>query len=148
MRIRLAIAAAALGVCQFHALPAAADDAATIAELKSAVVELDQAYANEDVATIKRMISPDNVSITPRYDGAASVDEQIATFEEIERKHSDYSPIDAALLRPDVALVTFEKSYTGTYKGTTPPPRVFVSELKQGNTWLNRLYQETPIEKQ
>jgi len=69
MKTRLAIMAA-LAVFHFHASSAIADEAATIAELKSVVVELDQAYANEDVATIKRMIAPDAVSITPRYGGA------------------------------------------------------------------------------
>lgn len=150
MRVRIAIAAAALGAGQLLAPPAAADEPASVAGLKAAVVELDQAYANEDTATIRRMIAPDAVSIAPRYGGAASPDEQIGTFEEIERTHSDYSPIEVVLLRPDVALVTFEKSYTGTYKGAALPPRVFVSEiwLKDGDTWLNRFYQETPIGKE
>jgi ketosteroid isomerase-like protein len=141
---------AALVACHVHALPAAADEAATVAEIKAAVVELDQAYANEDVSTIERMILPNHVSIAPRYGGAASQEAQIATFEELERTHFDYSPIDVELLSPDVALATFEKSYTGTYQGAPLPPRVFVSEiwLRQGDTWRQRLYQETPIEKQ
>ena len=149
MKIRLAIIVA-VTACSFPMLPATADEAATIAEIKSAVLEIDQAYADEDVSTIKRMILPDQVSIAPRYGGAASPDAQIKAFEHLEREHFNYSPMDVALLSPTVALITFEKSYTGTYKGTTLPPRVFVSEiwLKKEEGWRQRLYQETPIEKQ
>jgi ketosteroid isomerase-like protein len=149
MKIR-GVIVAVLVACHAFALSAAADEAATVAELKAAAVELDQAYANEDVATIERMVLPDHVSIAPRYGGAASQDAQIATFEQLERRHFDYSPIEVALLTPDVALVTFEKSYEGTYKGVPLPSRVVVSEiwLKQDDTWRQRLYQETPIEQQ
>jgi ketosteroid isomerase-like protein len=134
----------------FYVLPAAADDAATIAEIKAAVLKIDKAYADEDPATIKAMILPDQVSIAPRYGGAASPDAQIKAFEHLDRSHFDYSPIDVELLSPTVALATFEKSYSGTYKGTTLPPRVFVSEiwLKRDDGWRQRFYQETPIEKQ
>jgi len=147
MRIRLAIVAT-LMVCHVHALPAAADEAATLAELEAAALQLDKAYADQDVATIQGMILPNHASIAPRYGGAAALDAQIETFEDLERTHFDYSPIEVELLGPDVALVTFEKSYAGTFKGTTLPPRVFVSEiwLRREGTWQQRLYQETPIE--
>ncbi len=149
MKIRLLITSV-VTACSLHVLPAIADDAAAIAEIKSAVLQIDKAYADEDVSTIERMILPNQVSIAPRYGGAATPDTQIKAFEHLEREHFDYSPMDVELLSPGVALVTFEKSYAGTYKGTTLPPRVFVSEiwLRQENGWRQRLYQETPIEKQ
>jgi hypothetical protein len=136
--------------CEVLALPSAADEAATIDEIKSAVLELDKAYADEDRSTIERLILPNHVSIAPRYGGAATLNEQVDTFEQLERAHFDYSPIEVELLSPDIALVTFEKSYSGTYKGVTLPPRVFVSEvwLRQSGMWRQRIYQETPIEKQ
>jgi len=135
--------------CHAIALPAAADEAATLAEIEAAALQLDQAYADQDVATIQGMIMPNHASIAPRYGGAAALDAQIETFEDLERTHFDYSPIEVELLAPNVALVTFEKSYAGTFKGASLPPRVFVSEiwLKQGATWQQRLYQETPIER-
>lgn len=146
MRMRLAIVATLMA---WQAHVAAADEAATVAGLAAAAMQLDKAYAEQDVATIERMIVPNHASIAPRYGGAASVDAQFETFDDLERTHFDYSPIEVELLGPDVALVTFEKSYAGTYKGAALPPRVFVSEiwLRQGDTWQQRLYQETPIEK-
>jgi hypothetical protein len=125
----------------------AADEAATLAELEAAAMQLDQAYADQDVATIQGMILPNHTSIAPRYGGAAALDAQIETFEDLERTHFDYSPVEVELLAPDVALVTFEKSYAGTYKGAALPPRVSVSEiwLMRDGAWQQRLYQETPI---
>jgi len=147
MKTRLAVAAA-LAACLFHVLPAMADEAATIAEIRAAVVEVDQAYADEDLATIERLTTSDHVSIAPRYGGAALKEGQLATFEALERRNFDYSPIEVELLAPDIALVGFEKSYEGTFQGVPLPPRVIVSEvwLRRDGTWRQRLYQETPIE--
>lgn len=147
MRIGIAIVAT-LMVCNTHAPPAAADDTATLAELQAAALQLDKAYADQDVATIQGMILPNHASVAARYGGAAHLSAQIETFDDLERTHFDYSPIEVELLSPDIALITFEKSYAGTYKGKTLPARVFVSEiwLRQGDTWQQRLYQETPID--
>lgn len=146
MKFRLAILVP-LVACHFQALPAIANEAATIAEIKSAVAKLDNAYSNEDVATIKRMTVPNHVAVSPLYDRPVSVDTQINAFDQLERVLFDRSPIQVALLSPEIALVTFEKSYKGTYKGKPLPARVFASEIwrKQGDKWLQQLYQETPI---
>jgi ketosteroid isomerase-like protein len=138
--------AIALAICLLFAFAARADDTS---QIRSAVVELDQAYANKDVSTIGRMILPDHVSIAARYGGAATVEAQVATFKETEREALDYSPIDIKFLTPGIAIVTFEKSYKGTFQGRPLPSRVSVSEVwlkQQDSTWLQRLYQETAIE--
>ena len=57
MKIRLLITSV-VTACSLHVLPAIADDAAAIAEIKSAVLQIDKAYADEDVSTIERMILP------------------------------------------------------------------------------------------
>jgi Domain of unknown function (DUF4440) len=140
---------AVFAACSLHVLSAAADEAATVAQLQAAALELDKAYANQDMSTIKRMISSDSLSVAARYGGSASLAEQTKTFGELKRTNLDYTPIDVTLLGADVALVTFEKSYAGTYEGKALPPRVFVGEvwLKRDGKWLQRYYQETAIEK-
>ena len=149
MKTRLAIITVVMA-CSFPMLPATADEAATIAEIKSAVLKIDKAYADKNVSTIKRMILPDQVSIATRYGGAASPDAQIKALEHQKRKHFDYSSMDVELLSPTIALITFEKSVSGTYEATYFPPRVFVSEiwLRKEGRWRQRLYQETQIKKQ
>ena len=64
-KIRLGVLGA-LAVCGLWALPAAADEAGSLAQIKSAVLYLDKAYAGEDVETIKPMTAPDDVSIAPQ----------------------------------------------------------------------------------
>jgi hypothetical protein len=149
MKIRLAIITV-VTACIFPMLPATADEAATIAEIKSSVLKIDKAYADKDASTIKRMVLPNQISIATRYGGAASPGTTIKAFGHQKRKHFNYSSMDVELLSPTIALVTFEKSFTGTYQGTTFPPRVFVSEiwLRKEGRWRQRLYQETQIKKQ
>jgi ketosteroid isomerase-like protein len=145
MRAHISIATAAAML--FLASAAFADDAETIESLKSDVITLDQAYADEDVATIESLLAPDFVGITARYGGPAEVEQQIAAFEDTQRKHLDHSPVEVVLLSPDIAFVTFQKTYEGTYKGKPLPPRVAVGAIwvKQDGKWLNRTYQETEI---
>ncbi len=47
----------------------------------------------------------------------------------------------------DVALVTFENSYRGTFHDKPMPSRVFVSEVwvKVDSKWLQKLCQETVV---
>lgn len=137
--------AVAFAICPLFAFAAWADDAS---EIRSAVVELDQAYAKGDLSEIRRMLVPDHVSIAARYGGAAAVDAQVKTFKDLERQSLDYSAIDIEFLTPDIALVNFEKSYRGSYKGRPLPARVSVSEVwlrQMDGRWLQRLYQETAI---
>lgn len=124
-------------------LPARADDAPDLDKLKADVIALDQAYADGDAATIESLQTPDFMSITARYVGPADAEQQNAT----KRKHLDHSPVEVVLLSPDIALVTFEKSYEGTYKGKPLPPRVAIGAIwiRQDGKWLNRTYQETQI---
>lgn len=140
--------AIALAICLLFAFAAWADDAS---EIRSAVVELDEAYAKEDVSEIQRMLVPDHVSIAARYGGAAAVAAQVETFKDLERQSLDYSAINIEFLAPDIALVNFEKSYKGSYKGRPLPARVSVSEVwlrQEDGSWLQRLYQETAIAEQ
>ena len=93
------------------------------------------------------MTTSDQLSIASRYGGPAERALQLETFKNLERTTFDYSPIEVEFLKPDIALVTFEKSYKGTFDGTALPARVIVGEiwLKQGEAWLQRFYQETPV---
>lgn len=133
-----------LGLCLVCAGPAAADDAET---LRAAALELDQAYTDEDIATIEQMLEPDHTSIAARYGGAAGLNAQVGTFDRLERRNFDYSPVEVEFLSPDIALVTFEKSTEGTFEGEALPSRVIVSEIwrRHGDSWLQRLYQETAL---
>jgi hypothetical protein len=147
MRALLASAALIPGACLYSVGSTAADDAETITALRAMALELDQAYADEDMATIEQMLEPDHRSIAARYGGAAALTEQVGTFDRLERRNFDYSPVEVEFLTPDIALVSFEKSTEGSFEGQPLPSRVAVSEIwrRHGDRWLQRLYQETVI---
>ena len=131
-----------------HAAVAVADDAATVGEIKRAAKMLDEAYAKQDVALIKTMVTSDHQAATAYYGRLVTTAEQIATLDKYQARLFDVSPEEVDLLGNDAALVTFEKSYDGTFEGKPLPKRVFVSAVweKKDGKWLQRLYQETVIE--
>ena len=71
MKIRIGIPIA-LAICSFHGLPAVADEAATIAQIKSAVLEIDQAYADEELHELVRGHGFDDVSRHSSLEGIPS----------------------------------------------------------------------------
>jgi hypothetical protein len=127
---------------------AVADDAATIDEIKKAATVLDEAYSKQDAALIETMVSPDHRSTTPYYGKTMTTAEQIETLEAFKSEIFDVTDEVVDLLGDNAALVTFEKSYEGTFEGKPLPKRVAVSEIwiKSDGTWLQRLYQETSID--
>lgn len=146
MRLRSTFLAA-LAVCLFHALPATADEAESIAAVKAAVAKIEKAFAEQDTATIASMFTPDHISIATRYGGAVRLPDQLDTIPVLERTTSGVSPLKVTLFREDAALVNYEQTYSGTYDGKALPSRVAVSQiwLKQDGDWRQLLYQETPI---
>jgi hypothetical protein len=61
---------------------AQADDAEVFAAINASSNALDEAFAKRDAKTIKELMTPDYVSVTP--DGPQSVDGQIASLPELD----------------------------------------------------------------
>lgn len=145
--LRFATMAACLAMAG-PALPAVADEA-EIAEIKAAVVEINEAFSTGDAATIRRLAPPDHFSVTTQFLKPLTLAEQLDSLDEYERAPFDFTDMDVRLLGDDAALVTYENSYKegGQYKGEPLAARVFVSQvwLKQDGAWLQLSYQETPI---
>lgn len=148
MRIRFAIVAACFATLS-PALPAIADEAATAAELKTAVLEVNKAYADGDAATIERMTTLDHIAVAPQFLKPLTISEQIDTLGEYKREPFDFTDIDVTVLADDAAFVTYENSYKegGSFQGEPLSSRVYVSQiwLKQDGDWRQSFYQETPI---
>jgi len=148
MSIRLAICAALLATLS-PILPAGADDAATIAELETAVIEINEAFSKRDGETVRRLATPDHFAVTTQFLRPLTLAEQLGTLGEYKRAPVDFTDIEVQLLADDTALVTYENSYrpSGNYKGEPLAARVFVSQiwLLQDGTWRQLSYQETPI---
>lgn len=131
-----------------HMAVAVADDAAVIEKIKQAASVLDQAFTRQDAALIESMVTSDHLATTPYYGKSVDIAEQIETLDEFKARLFDVTNEKVDLLGDGAALIMFEKSYEGTFKGAPLPKRVFVSSLweKSDGKWLQRLYQETAIE--
>jgi hypothetical protein len=130
-------------------LPAGADDTATIAELETAVIEINEAFSKRDAETIRRLATPDHFAVTTQFRKPLTLAEQLDTLGQYKREPFDFTDIEVRLLGDDAALVTYENSYRpgGYYRDEPLAARVFVSQvwLLQDGIWRQLSYQETPI---
>jgi ketosteroid isomerase-like protein len=124
-----------------------ADDAATIAAINASSNALDDAFTKKDVETIKALMTPDHITVTPYYDGPQTVQDQLNSLSEYNWSQTIVGDVDVALLGPDVAMRTFTAKLKGTFKGKALPPRVFNTEIliKRGGKWIERFYQVTTL---
>ena len=147
MRSFLRAASLVVALVAFSNAPCA-DEASIADDVKQAQIRLDRAFVQQDSATIMAMVTPDQVAITPYLRKPVPIAGQIETLAEFKARLFDITPAVVDLIGEDAALLTFEKSYEGTFEGRPLPARVYVSSLwtKESGTWLQRLYQETAIE--
>ncbi|WP_421725111.1 nuclear transport factor 2 family protein [Bauldia sp.] len=126
--------------------PAVADDP-DLTEFDAIRDELNAAFAAQNVDKIKTMMTPDHVAATTYYGGPLDTPTELEAVLKFNVDEAEFTPSKVSLLAPTVALVTYENTYVGTFDGEPLPPKVFVSEIwvQQDGTWLQRLYQETPI---
>ena len=125
-----------------------ADEAAMRANVEKAAAILDDAFVKQDAERIATMVTSDHRSVTPYYGKTLTTAEQIETLDEFKARLFDVADKQVILLGDDAALVTFEKSYDGTFAGKPLPARVFVSALwsKKDDRWQQVFYQETAID--
>ena len=144
MRFALTLAAILAGLV-VHAGIVHADDAD---DVRQAASQLDQAFTGQDAALIESMVTSDHLAATPYYRRALTIAEQIETLDAFKARLFDVTGETVDLLGDSAAVITFEKSYEGTFMGEALPARVFVSSLweKHEGQWLQRLYQETAID--
>jgi len=129
------------------AFRAEAGDADTIAAINASSNALDKAFGERDIATIKALMTPDHVTVTPYYDGPQSVDDQIASLPDLDYGQTIVGEPSVALLGPDVALRTFIADLKGSFKGKPLPARAFVNEtlVKRDGKWIERFFQVTTL---
>ena len=124
-----------------------ATDAETIAAINASSNALDEAFADRNVETIKSLMTPDHVSVTPYYDGPQSVDDQIASLAELDYGQKIVGTPSVMLLSPDVALRTFTADLKGSVRGKPLPARAYVNEtlVKRDGKWIERFFQVTTL---
>lgn len=131
----------------FGPAPALADDAAMTKEVNAAAAALDKAFATGDAATIKKLMTPDHVSVTPYYDGPQSTDQQIASLPELKWTETISGEVKVSALGDDAAMRNFIATLDGTFKDKPLPSQVYVTEIlvKRDGAWVERFYQVTAL---
>jgi ketosteroid isomerase-like protein len=127
---------------------AKAGDTETIAAINASSNALDDAFAKSDVDTIKKLMTPDHITVTPYYDGPQTVQDQLDSLSDLDWSQTIVGDVDVSLLGPDAALRTFVADLKGSFEGKTLPGRVFVTEVlvKHDGQWIERFYQVTTLE--
>ena len=108
---------------------------------------LDTAFVNRDYGTVKKLIAPDYVAITPAYGHPIHREEQLELLCEMRLKICASRNPKLSVLGPCAVLLQQEKSYSGSFNGKPLPQRVFATAIwsKSSGQWRERLYQETAI---
>lgn len=130
------------------AAPATADEAVDAAELRSAMQALDVAFENQDEAAIRSLSAEGHIAIAPTYGGAVDLEEQFARFADIQYTSYDTTDPTIEFLDPRTAITNYRVALDGTARGVPLASPVFVTEIwvKRDGKWLQKLYQETPID--
>ncbi len=122
-------------------------DVATIEAIDNAAAKLDEAFETGDAETIKSLMTPDHIAVSPYYGAPQTVAEQIASLGDFEYAQTDVGEPTVTLLGSDVAIRTGIVDLKGSYQGKPLPARVFATEImvKREGKWLERVYQATAL---
>ena len=122
----------------------AADDAQ--AKVLASLKMLNNAYLKKDVDTMKRLMSDDHVAILASGQRQPR-DEHLKAVADL--KLTEYTMEDVKTTMPgkETIVVTYKSTVKGTFKGVELPPKVMASSVwtNRNGTWLEVLYQETPL---
>jgi uncharacterized protein (TIGR02246 family) len=117
-------------------------------EVEKAITTLNEAFRKVDAETIKRLMTDDHVAVTVYYGGPQSVTDQIASLPDLKLAEYAAGKVKITLLGKDTALVTYELTMKGTFKGKEVPRKSYASAIwvNRGGKWLELHYQETPLD--
>jgi len=120
----------------------------TAEEVERSVQTLLKAFNKGDVDTVKGLMTKDHVAVLTyaRFDNAA---DQLKVLSDWKTSEYKAGGLKVKTLTKDVALVSFQATIKGTYKGKEVPSPVQVVEvwIKRDGKWLEATYQETPLDK-
>lgn len=133
-------------VCAMFAPTSISADENRLAQsLNHAQLALQNAFRDDDPAKIRSMFTADHQAVTPYYGTFVSTEEQLRTLSEFDFTYRIVTEPQVDVLSETVALITYESTYDGTFQDKPMPKRVAITEVwvKEGERWLQRLYQET-----
>ena len=119
----------------------------TAEEVERSVRSIQTAFNKGDVDALKGLMTKDHVVILTyaRFDNAA---DQLKVLSDWKTSEFKVDGLKVKTLTRDVALVSFQATIKGTYKGKEVPSPVQVVEvwMNRNGKWLQASYQETPVD--
>jgi ketosteroid isomerase-like protein len=118
-----------------------------VKEVEKALASLNEAFAKQDAAAIKRLTTADHVAVTGYYGGPQTRDEQLKSLKDLKLTEYAAGKVTVKLLGKDAALVTYPLTLKGTFQGKAVPARNFASAVwvRREGRWREAFYQETPL---
>lgn len=115
-------------------------------EVKAAAAALNAAFEKHDTKTIRALMTPDHLAITP-YAGKQRVKDQIRTLPVLKYDKYSAGPMSMNVVNDSCVLVTYALALKGNYRGNPLPPHSLVASLwvKNDGKWREVHYQETPV---
>jgi uncharacterized protein (TIGR02246 family) len=131
-------------VVMLLALQAKAD---TAEEVERAVRTIQTAFNKGDVDALKRLMTEDHVTILT-YARFSNTADQLLVVADWKFTEYKMEGLKVKALTKDVALVSYQATIKGTYKGKEVPSPVQVAEvwINRDGKWLQASYQETPVD--
>ena len=122
-------------------------DQEIIEPVKALVKALGSAFTVKDQDTVKQLISPDHVAVTPYAGRPLNTSEQLEKLAELDLEIVSVERETLTVLGPEAVLVHQEKILSGTYQGEPGPDRVYSTAIwtKLDGKWCERFYQETAV---
>ena len=116
-------------------------------EVKAAADALNAAFETRDAKTIRALMTPDHLAVTP-YAGKQRVKDQIRTLPVLKYEKYSAGPMSMKVINDNCVLVTYALQLKGTYQGKPLPSKSLVASLwvKNGGKWQELHYQETPVD--
>jgi len=117
-------------------------------DVEKAITTLNEAFQKKDAEAIKRLLAEDHVAVTVYYGGPQRVSDQLASLPELKLTEYAAGKVQVTLQGKEAALVTYELTMKGTFKGKEVPRKSYASAVwvNRGGKWLELHYQETPLE--
>ncbi len=117
--------------------------------IKKQLAKLNEAFEKGDEAAIKGLTTKDHLSVTPYYNGAFDLTQQLKTLEQLKLTKYEAGKKSFKMLDKNTVLITYRLSQEGTFQGQKIAPFSFVSAIwiKRENKWMEAFYQETLIKK-
>ena len=91
-----------------------AGDAETIAEVNKAAAALDEAFEQQNIDNVKKLMTADHIAVTPYYPGPQSVDDQIDSLPDLKYAQEITGEVDVSLIGDGAALRTFKAKQRGS----------------------------------